>query len=506
MNSKEVIIIGGGISGLGMAVQLKRLLKHHNFTIYEKSDNIGGTWWHNRYPSCACDIPNELHRYFFSVAEKFGILPHCRFNTTCTGMQWDSKTSTWTCSFENTLTGEILTRVAPVVISAIGTLDRPYTPRITVVVLGNGASATQFVPELVKNSGSRGKVTQLVKSAHWWTKRRNPSYSTAWKLMMEYVPLSMRVYRMYLAWQLESVFYSFLMTDNGARRRQKIRDATYHYIEHDAPAEYRDVPRPDYEPGCKRRVNTATYLECLHSPHMHLAKERVVRIEQGRVITDTGAQYDADAIIFATGFLTQEWLLPMEVKGSGGKDIHQVWNAAGGAEAYKGTVVSGFPNFFILYGPNSATGQHSVIFHSEWQINYVCRLLRPVLTGSTQEDYIMVKPEAQKKDLAWVHQKLQTLVFNSGCQSWWMNSKTKKNTFIYLDPMYKYWLRTIFPTWSDLEIQRTQRKEPYVGKTLAGVLLSITLGAWALSSWGGMESSLTTLFDWSNKVLAQPSL
>ncbi|GKT58567.1 monooxygenase y4iD [Colletotrichum tofieldiae] len=535
-----------------MAVQLKRLLRHHNFTIYEKSDNIGGTWWHNQYPSCACDIPShfysysfdlkpdwtttypgrdELHQYFFSVAEKFGVLPHCRFNTTCTGMQWDSKTSTWTCSFENTLTGEMFTRVAPVVISAIGTLDRPYTPRIAgaesfkgdifhsarwdysvdpkdknIVVLGNGASATQFVPELVKNAGPRGKVTQLVKSAHWWTKRGNPSYSTAWKLMMKYVPLSMRVYRLYLAWQLESVFYSFLMTDDGARRRQKIRDATYHYIEHDAPAEYHDVLRPDYEPGCKRRVNTATYLECLHSPRMHLAKERVVKIEPDRVTTDTSAQYDADAIIFATGFLTQEWLLPMEVKGSGGKDIHQVWNAAGGAEAYKGTVVGGFPNFFILYGPNSATGQHSVIFHSECQINYACRLLRPVLTGSTQADYIVVKPEAQKKDLASVHQKLQTLVFNSGCQSWWMNSRTKKNTFIYPDPMYKYWLRTIFPTWSDFEIQRTQRREPYTGKALAGVLLSITLGAWALSSGGGMEKSLATLVDWSSKVLAQPGL
>jgi len=120
----------------------------------------------------------------------------------------------------------------------------------------------------------------------------------------------------------------------------------------------------------------------------------------------------------------------------------------------RGTVVSDFPNFFILYCPNAATGQHSVIFHSECQINYSCRLLRPVLKGSTNS--IMVKPEAQKRDLAWVHEKLQHLVFNSGCTSRWMDPITKKNTFIYPDPMYKYWLRTVFPKWSGFHFEEKQ--------------------------------------------------
>jgi hypothetical protein len=146
----------------------------------------------------------------------------------------------------------------------------------------------------------------------------------------------------------------------------------------------------------------------------------------------------------------------MKIKGVDGKDIHDVWDAAGGAEAYKGTVVSDFPNFFILYGPNAASGQHSVIFHSECQINYSCRLLRPVLKGNT--DSIMVKHEAQKRDLSWVHEKLQHLVFNSGCQSWWMNPVSKKNTFIYPDPMYKYWLRTIFPRWSDFRLRKSEKR------------------------------------------------
>ncbi|KAJ4157737.1 hypothetical protein NW754_009386 [Fusarium falciforme] len=500
--SKEVIIIGAGVSGLGMAVQLKRFLGHANFTIYEKSDNIGGTWWHNRYPACACDIPShfysysfalnpnwtttypgrdELHEYFMSVAEKFDILPHCRFNAMCMDLVWDAARSLWVCTFEDTQTGEQFVKEAPVVVSAVGTLDRPYIPELegaesfqgkmfhsarwddsievknkNIVVLGNGASATQFVPELVKDVGPKGKVTQLIKSAHWWTKRGNPTYSNTFKLTMKYVPLAARMYRILLAWDLEKVFYSFLMTKDGARMRQKIRDATNSYIENDAPPQYRQVLRPDYEPGCKRRVNTATYLAALHSPNMLLAKDRVTKIGPHHVETESGVEYQADAIIFATGFTTQKWLHPIRVKGENGQDLHEAWDASGGAEAYKGTVVTGFPNFFILYGPNAATGQHSVIFHSECQINYTCRLLRHVLTGRHPAASIMVKPEAQRRDLAWVHKKLKNLVFNSGCQSWWMDPKTKKNTFIYPDPMFLYWLRTIFPRWSDFEVRRVE--------------------------------------------------
>ncbi|KAK0642669.1 Baeyer-Villiger monooxygenase [Lasiodiplodia hormozganensis] len=498
---KEVIIVGGGVSGIGMAIQLKRILGHDNFTLYEKSDNIGGTWWHNRYPACACDIPShfysysfalkpdwsttypgrdELHEYFFSVAEKFGILPHCRFNQACKSMVWDAQRSLWVCTFEDTQTGKLTVHEAPVVVSAVGTLDRPFIPEINgtdtfqgkafhsarwdhsvdfngknVVVLGNGASATQFVPELVKEVGPKGKVVQLVqlvKSAHWWTKRGNPKYSPLFKAVMKYVPLAARLYRIHLAYQLESLFPSFLMTPRGARLRQHIRAATYKYIDEEAPAQYRAILRPDYEPGCKRRVNTNTYLACLHAPNMHLARDRTTLIGPRHVETETGATYAADVIVFATGFRTQKWLGTIEVHGVGGRSIHDVWDAAGGAEAYMGTVVAGFPNLFVLYGPNAATGQHSVIFHSECQINYACRLLRLVLKGGMVS--VAVKEEAQREDLRWVHGRLEGLVFNAGgCRSWWMDPVTGKNTFIYPDPMWKYWLRTIFPRWGDFELQ-----------------------------------------------------
>ncbi|ODM14971.1 hypothetical protein SI65_09723 [Aspergillus cristatus] len=192
---------------------------------------------------------------------------------------------------------------------------------------------------------------------------------------------------------------------------------------HRRTPEYREILKPDYEPGCKRRINTATYLASLHSPQTHLTKDSVAKIGANHIETADGYRYPVDAIIYATGFQTQKWLSPIQIKGVNGKDLHSIWDAAGGAEAYKGTVVCRFLNFFILYGPNAGTGQHSVIFHSECQINFTCRLLRPVLARSSE--MIMVKPEAQRRDLSWVHGKLQHLVFNSGCQSWWMDLFTQ---------------------------------------------------------------------------------
>lgn len=265
--------------------------------------------------------------------------------------------------------------------------------------------------------------------------------------LMKYVPFATRIYRGLLAWGLEKTFYSFYMNTAGAALRIEIKRNTFKYIEEEAPAEYREILKPNYEPGCKRRVNTLDYLKMLHSPNMHLAKENVTEIGKNSVTTAEGHTYPADVLVYATGFQTQRWLYPMEVRGSNGRSLQESWEQAGGAEAYKGTVVTGFPNFFVLYGPNAATGQHSVIFHSECQINYSCRLLKPILKGKA--DSLDVKAEAQKRDLSWVHQNLKNLVFNSGCASWWMDPETGKNTFIYPDPMFKYWMRTIFPTWTD---------------------------------------------------------
>ncbi|KAH6696580.1 hypothetical protein BKA61DRAFT_531292 [Leptodontidium sp. MPI-SDFR-AT-0119] len=499
--NKEVFIIGGGVSGLGMACQLQRLLRHQEFTIYEKSGSLGGTWNHNQYPGCACDIPShfysysfamkpdwtttypgrdELLKYVLSVADQYDVHRRTRLYSELLSAQWDVRRKLWICRFRDAQTNEIFVRECAALVSAVGTLDKPLIPQLdgqdtfkgktfhsarwehdtdfknkNVVVLGNGASATQFITPLTTLVGPKGSVTQIVRSAHWWIKRGNAPYSSTFKNIMRYVPGAAKIYRTYLAYDLDRVFLSFYMTPNGQYLRDQIATQTKKYIATSAPEEYKSILLPNYEPGCKRRVNTNNYLETLHKPNMHLARSNVTSVANNIVRTAEGEAFPADILIYATGFETQEWLFPMHIIGADGTDLASHWKILGGAEAYKGTVVSNFPNFFIMYGPNAATGQHSVIFHSECQINYACRLLAPVLTRGA--DSIEVKATAQKKDLEWVHSRMPGLVFNSGCQSWWMNPVTKKNTFIYPDPMVLYWIRSIFPRWDDFTIQGRQR-------------------------------------------------
>lgn len=150
--------------------------------------------------------------------------------------------------------------------------------------------------------------------------------------MLKYLSLAARFYRILLAYQLESTFYSFYTDKNGAAMRQRIREAAYSYIEEEAPLEYREILKPDYEPGCKRRVNTNTYLKCLHSPQISLTKDAIVKTDPDYVETKGGEKMSTDAIIYATGFQTQKWLFPMRNRGVGDKDLHDVWYASGGAD------------------------------------------------------------------------------------------------------------------------------------------------------------------------------
>lgn len=515
-SKKEVIIIGSGISGMAMAIQLKRILGHNDFEIYDKGSGIGGTWRNNKYPGCACDIPahlysfsfctkpdwsskyparDELYEYFRGVARKFDLYRHCHFNSLCISAEWDEVRELWVVEFENDITKERFKRECSVLVTAVGTLDNPSVPEIkgresfkgesfhsarwdyscslkgkNVMVLGNGASGTQFMSAVADEVGEKGSLTQIVRGAHWWMKRGNPEYGRFFKFAMKYLPGATVIYRTYLALQLEQMFKSFWMNEDGKKRRDAYAKATYEFIKEEAPREYWDILRPDYEPGCKRRVNTFSYLKMLHRPNVDLKKDEVVEMKENSVVLKNGKELPADVIIYATGFKTQEWLSPMNIRGVSGKELHKEWKRVGGAEAYKGTVINGFPNFFILYGPNAATGQHSVLYHSECQVNFVCRLLRPVLkTGALK---IEVTAKAQKRDLEWVHSRVKQLVFSSGCQSWWMNAKTKKNTFIYPDPMYMYWLRTLFVNWSDFRVTRYDGsiESNWYGKLLFGVI------------------------------------
>ncbi|OBT54769.1 hypothetical protein VE04_03458, partial [Pseudogymnoascus sp. 24MN13] len=315
--------------------------------------------WTTTYPG-----RDELLKYIISVADRYDIHRRTRLHSELIDARWDARKNLWICRFSDTQSGETFIREGAALVSAVGTLDKPMIPKISgaetfkgkvfhsarwqhktefanknVVVLGNGASATQFIAPLTEMVGPKGSVTQIVRSAHWWIKRGNAPYSSSWKALMKYFPGAARLYRFYLAYGLDIVFLSFYMTPNGQRLRDQISAQTKQYISSTAPEEYKQILLPNYEPGCKRRVNTNNYLETLHKPNMHLDKSDVTSIDAQAVYTADGKTYPADILIFATGFETQEWLFPLRIVGADtSTDLAAHWRTLGGAEAYKGTV------------------------------------------------------------------------------------------------------------------------------------------------------------------------
>ena len=397
------------------------------------------------------------------------------FNTECTSMSWDEDRSLWTVTFRQTDDHtKTFTREASAVVCAVGKLDLPSVPKIRgqevfqgkqmhsarwdhsihtkgkrVVVLGNGASATQFVPVIAPHVKS---LTQIVKSAHYIQERQNPVFSTQFKWAMKNIPLACRLYRWAWAIEYDLGFGAFYMTPDGEKKRVAVAQETWDYIEKAAPkkfvlpdhpssrliteqsARYVEILKPDYLVGCRRRVHSNNYLECLHKDNIELVKDDVVELKEKSVVTRSGKEFPADVIIYATGFRTQDWLWPMEINGRNSQEIHDFWESKGGVQAYYGTMCDQYPNWFTLYGPNTASGHNSVIYVTECQVNFLCRLLKPVLCGKAKS--ITPKTEAQSTLNKWIHARLPGLTFSSGCTSWYLD-KNGNNTFVWPDFAYK---------------------------------------------------------------------
>ncbi|GME27465.1 putative dimethylaniline monooxygenase [Neofusicoccum parvum] len=398
----EVLIIGGGPSGLGMAIQLIRKLGTRNFTILEKSDDIGGTWYANSYPGCGCDVPShfysfsfalnpnwsqtyalqpEIRQYLVDLAAQYRLPQHIRLNTAVEEATWDADTGTWLVTARNQTTKETSQLRCKILVSAVGSLSVPkecdipgaetFTGRIfhsarwdhsfdptnkNIVVIGNGCSATQFVPILsAPGPSAAAHITQFSRQPHWLAPRPNPPYSPAFRALMRWCPLAMRLYRLSLFLAAESGFAAFATT-SGAAARARDTAAQTAYIRANAPPPHAAALVPTTVLGCKRKVMDTDYLASLHRPHVTLiATDPVARLTPTGVATASGAHVPADAVVLATGFQTQAPLAPMRVRGEGGVRVEEHWREvnAGSPAAYHGTLLAGFPNFFVLMGPNT---------------------------------------------------------------------------------------------------------------------------------------------------------
>lgn len=399
-------IIGAGPGGMCMAIQLKRA-GFHDFAILEKSGGIGGTWNHNRYPGCACDIQSQLYSFSFEMkrdwsrpyapqpeilaylemcAEKYDLLPHCRFNDGVHRATWNEETAQWTLALES---GEEF--VCDVVISAIGMFNELNYPEIegldtfagtsfhsarwneehdlsgeSVGVIGSAASAVQFVPEIAKQAGD---VYLFQRTPNWVLPKEDDPYTEE---QLEYFRSHPEVVQ-----KIRDDI--FTMIDSGGPGtfgaiRSDMEAACLANIDKVDDPDLRAKLVPDHPWACKRPLFSNDYYPAFNRPNLHLVTEGIECVKPHSIRTRDGEERAIDTLILATGFSATKFLSLIDVVGRDGITIEEAWSD--GAQAYKGVMTAGFPNLFMLYGPN--TNGDSIITTIEYEVDHavrhICRL------------------------------------------------------------------------------------------------------------------------------------
>ena len=310
-----------------------------------------------------------------------------------------------------------------------------------VVLIGTGCSAAQIIPKLTKAPYKAKSVTQVMRSAPWVVPGVQPPMGPEkWQrwgpTLLTYVPALHRLLRAIMFGGGEFHWFTLFQTNSFATKMRLLHEASMRQrMKREAPEKYHRILQPDYAIGCKRRIFGSYWFSSLHDPKVELTSRPVVSVNtktitlgpepdhekssNGLAETD---QIPADVIVLANGFEVTNWLLPMTVTGKRGADLHATWEERGGPQAYMGTAMDGFPNFFIVFGPNTATGHSSVIFATECMVEHTIRFLGKILNGDVS--IIEVKKEAE---VAWterIQRELKNTIFTKGgCTSWYKDEK-----------------------------------------------------------------------------------
>ncbi len=452
----SVGIVGAGFGGVGMAIKLREA-GFGEFEIFERGDTVGGVWRANTYPGAACDVPSHLYSFSFApghnwsrryapreeilayleeVSQRFGIVPNLRLGTEVVGAEFDPATGRWTVRTDD---GD--ERSFDVLVTACGQLTRPSIPPLAgiedfagpafhsaewdhghdlagrrVAVIGTGASAIQFVPEIAEAAGS---TTIYQRSAPWILPKTDRSYPEWERRLFRRFPARVAASRLGLFAFFELGTYGFTGHPGVLAPFRKIADhERRQQLGHDPDLLAKATP--DYEIGCKRVLFTSEWYPTLVRDDVELVTGAVERVTADAVVGGDGVERPADTIIYGTGFETHNFVAPMEIHGLDGKELNAVWGER--AEAYLGTTVSGFPNMFVLYGPNTNHGSGSVPFTLESQFNYVVDGVRRLRDGGFR--WLDLRPETQE---AWraemARRSADTVWTTGGCGNWYVNSK-----------------------------------------------------------------------------------
>jgi len=448
-----VAIVGSGFAGLATAIGLKRAGRE-DFVVLERAHDLGGTWRDNSYPGCACDVPSHLYSYSFApnpqwsrtfsrqpeieaylhrTALEAGVLPHLRFGAELEHAAWDGRR--WhLVTARGALTADVL-------VSATGGLSEPALPSLPgletfagtsfhsaawdhahdlrgrrVAVVGTGASAVQFVPEIQPQVEH---LTVFQRTAPWVLPRRDRAITDLERTLFRRVPVAQRLARLGTYWLRESWILGFAVDQRVMALGEF--EARRHLRAQVPDAVRRAALTPAYRLGCKRVLLSNTYYPAVSAPNARVVTTGIREVVPRGVVTEDGSLHEVDTMIFGTGFMVTDPPVAHRLVGADDRTLAQHW-AERGMQALHGLTVSGFPNLFFLVGPNTGLGHTSIIVVIEAQVQH----LLAALDAMDARGLASIEPlaEAEAAYNARVQQDLQGTVWNAGgCSSWYLDAK-----------------------------------------------------------------------------------
>jgi cation diffusion facilitator CzcD-associated flavoprotein CzcO len=463
----EVAIIGTGFGGLGSAIRLQRD-GVEDVVVLERAGDVGGVWRDNSYPGCACDVqahlysfsfaPNpdwghmfapqpEIHAYLRDCAERFGVLPRIRFGHTVEELRWEDEQPRWK------LTTDHGSLTADHVVMAAGALAEPVIPELSglssfqgamfhsarwdhdadlagkrVAVVGTGASAIQFVPAIQPQVG---QLTLFQRTPPWVMPRHDRAFDASERERLSRLPWLQRLLRCKIYVEREAYMVGF---QHPGVMKLAERAARKHLASQVRDPELRGKLTPDYRLGCKRILLSNDYLRSLDQPNADVVTSGIAEVRAHSVIDGDGVEHPADAIIFGTGFHALEMPLTRHLYGREGETMSQVWG--GSPRAYMGTMVSGFPNLYLIHGPNIGLGHTSVIHMFESQLNYIAGAIG--YARSHRVGALEPSPEAQSQWCEMVDEQGEGTVWTAGgCTSWYLD-ETGRNSNLWPGYTFDY--------------------------------------------------------------------
>lgn len=468
----RLLVIGSGFSGLGTAIRLAQR-GDRDFLVLERGSEVGGTWRDNTYPGAACDVPShlysfsfapnpnwsrsfsrqgEIQEYLLQTAEKYNVNRNHVFNTDVHSATWDAVTSRWVVETSNgTFTGDVLA-------SGTGALSDPALPDIKgietftgdffhsarwnhdvslegkrVAVIGTGASAIQIVPEVAKVAA---RLDVYQRTAPWITPRTDRPYSDRERFFFRRFPITQRLARGAIYSGREALVFGLVR--NPKLMNVPKRLALKHIERQVKDPQLRAKVTPNWQIGCKRILLSNAWYPALQRPNVDLITDGISEIRPNGIVTADGTFREVDAIIVATGFHVTDLPIADAVKGADGLTLKQAWQQSG-MRAYKGATVPGFPNLFLLVGPNTGLGHTSMVYMIESQINYLLSAL------DTMRRHDLATVDVRSDKVNEYNQSLQQKMTNSvwttgGCASWYLDEHGNNTT---LWPSFTFEFRKI---------------------------------------------------------------